>query len=179
MSSMDRPLDPTRVADLYQQFAGPLFRLLVRDHPGIDPQMVADAVVEAVLAAADSPPPVTGVGLRRRATKRLVAFGRSEARRLEREKKYSTRVTHVRPAGPSPLDELAAIADREFARRCRNRIARTDDERAALDEWLHGCTQPAELAARLNRPVSETERLLARFRKRISRERVGRGVERR
>jgi aminopeptidase N len=167
------PFSPTRTADLYKQFAGLLHVRFSRRFPTVDPHRVADAVVEAILALAASPAAVTYRQLYQKTRERLRSFFRSETRRLKRENRPAD-VTKSAAAVPSLLEELA---DRELATRYRDRIAKTDHERAALAHWLDGYTSPVELATRIAATVEETTRLLARFRRRIARERVEYGSE--
>lgn len=164
--------DPTRAADLFERFTDRLTARLVRRYPGVDEQLVADAVVEAIIAAAAPGGDASELAMGRHARDRLRVFFRSDRRRRAREEKS---VTTDIAAAPSPADEAAdrelAARDREIAGRIRVRVAVTNDERAALDLWLAGVTDPADLAAKLGIARADAVRVLARFRKRIERER--------
>jgi hypothetical protein len=157
--------DPTLAADLYERFSDALEARLARRYRGVDPQLVADAVVEAVLAAAAPGGDTSELAVARHARDRLRLFLRSHSRRKKREEKS---VTTDLAAAPSPLDVLAV---RELAARWRDAIATTDAERRALDAWLTGVTDPAELGATLGTEREDAARVLARFRQRIKRER--------
>jgi hypothetical protein len=171
------PFDPMRAAELYRRYAGRLHLRLCRKFRDLDPQAVADAVVEAVLALALSSEPDTERRVVYKALGRLRTARRSEARRRAREATPRSGATKSATATPSMLEELAdreaESADHELARRYRDRIARTEVERTALDLWLNGCKSPNDLAGRMNSSVAEANTLLTRFRKRIQREREG------
>src|SRR5262245_12978929 len=105
---MSQPIPPpdarTRAADLYVQHARPLGRLLARDFPNTDPQLIADAAVDAVLDLARNPDrfdPDRGsvrgwlFGAARRVLAKLIR-GEQRRRRREREKS-NTAVTDSPP----------------------------------------------------------------------------------
>ena len=162
---MPPAFDPTLAAALYERHSDALEARLAGRYRGVDPQAIADAVVEAVLAAAKPGGDACEWAMARHARDRLRVFLRSQSRRKRREEKS---VTTDLAAAPSPL-ELLAI--RELAAACRETIATADDERRILDVWLTGVTDPAELAAKLGVEREEAVRVLARFRQRMKRER--------
>lgn len=157
--------DRTLAADLFERFSDSLESRLARWYRGVDPQIVADAVVEAILAAAQPGGDTSEWAMARYARDRLRVFLRSQSRRKKREEKS---VTTDIAAAPSPLEVLEV---RELAANCREIIATTEVERRALDVWLTGVTDPAELAAKLGIERQDAVRVLARFRQRIKRER--------
>ncbi len=162
---MPPAFDPTLAAALYERHSDALEARLAGRYRGVDPQVIADAVVEAVLAAAKPGGDACEWAMARHARDRLRVFLRSQTRRKRREEKS---VTTDLAAAPSPLE---VVEVRELAATCRESIAATDDERRALDVWLSGVTDPAELASRLGIEREEAVRVLARFRQRIKRER--------
>ncbi len=171
----------TRAADLYQRFAAWADAALRRRYPGADPDRVADAVVDGLLALAADDGLADGDDgeLKRRiyrhAKDRLRVAFRSERRLKVRERKKAERtVTTVSPADLLPLEEAA---DPAFVRELRDEIARTADERAALDRYLSGETAPAAIAAALGwgdsaAAAAQAHRLLARLRQRLCRARA-------
>ena len=108
------------------------------------------------------------------ARQRLRIVLRGDTRRRRREEKYSQRpVTVGRTGDPSPSETLAAG---ELADDVRGRIAPTPADRAALDAWLSGVCDPAELAETLGYPPGDAGRqqavaVLAKLRQRLHRER--------
>lgn len=163
----------TWVAELYNQFAEPMAQRLRRRYYGADPDLVSDAVIEAIMAA--TPGTVDLVRfLYTFARQRLRIVLRGDTRRRRREEKYSNgRVTDGRTIGPSPADRTA---DRELAAIAYEQIARTSEDRTALDLWLQGVTEPVILAEKLGYSADESGRqqavrIFARIRKRCQRER--------
>lgn len=162
-----------RAAELFTRHAEPVAARLRRRYHGVDPDRVADAVVEAILAVPPGEPDESRY-LFAHARQRLRVFLRGDTRRRRREEKYADGVvTSGRIIGPSP-DSLAIT--RELAAAARARIALTAEDVRILDLWLAGVTDPSELAARLGLPVGDGGRhqavtMLARLRKRLERER--------
>ncbi|MCZ2342974.1 MAG: hypothetical protein LC104_14465 [Bacteroidales bacterium] len=160
-------------ADLFLRFAETVTQRLCRRYRNVDPDLVADAVTEAILAADPQTESVLKF-LYSHARQRLRVALRSQIRRRGRETKYSDRrVTDDRNSGPSPAD---ATADRELAAAARERLATTPEDRATLNLWLNGVSDPKVLARQLGLPANDTgtqqaARLFARLRKRIQRER--------
>jgi hypothetical protein len=165
-------LDPrTRLAVLYNRFGDDVHDLLRRRYRGVDPDAITDAVMSAVLKTpADADPDAADFlyRLADRARDKLRSALRGDRRRRTREEKYARAVTTRLAAAPCPVDVLA---DAEAAAAIRDRIARTDTERRVWDLKQSGVTDPAELAARLGGSKSAARTVLARFRKRIERER--------
>jgi hypothetical protein len=178
----DLPLSPdarTLAADLYERFARPVSGRLSRRYPGVDSQRIADAIVRAILFLSQrferyqdrraSLITFLLVIASRFLGKSLLAEHRRTAR--EREKALDP-VTNKSSAGQSLLDRLG---DRELAERLRGEIARTEEERAILDLWLSGETDPAVIAAALpltgprEQQAARVARILARLRQRLHR----------
>ncbi|QEL16607.1 hypothetical protein [Limnoglobus roseus] len=137
----------TRAAELYERFALVVAGRLERRYRGVDPQRVADAVVDAILrlcGAWDAPANLARV-LTGFARQRLRVLLRGEVRRKRREAATAPR-----------SDTTLSLEDRELAAALREAVATTTAERLALDSWLAG-TPPADAA------------LLARLRQRIHR----------
>jgi hypothetical protein len=165
---------------LFQRFAPGLQRRLARANPGTDPDLVADAVVQALLQvsrrwdsydAARGPLAAFLMGACRRVLARLL---RAEARRRRREaQKSHIAVTRQASAGRSPLEELA---DREQADRARAALAVSIEEQRVLDLWLSGEKDPAVYVRALGlegRPeadaLAEVRKIQARLRQRLHR----------
>lgn len=131
----------TRAADLYERFALPVANRLERRYRGVDPQRVADAVVDAVLrfAISESADPRTLTAFARQ---RLRVLLRGDARRRRREEAVRPRDN----AGPS-------LEDRELATALREQIATTAEERSALDGWLTDTPADATVLARLRQRI--------------------------
>ena len=172
----DSPLSAdarTLAAERFARFGEHVATRLLRRYRGVDPDAVTDAVVEAILAAPADEPDVTRF-LYSFARQRLRVVLRGNSRRRHREEKYSRLpVTAGRTGDPSPIE---ALAGDELAAELRTRIAPSAEDRAVLDFWLAGVTDPTELAKRLGYPPGESGRamavtVLARLRKRIQRER--------
>jgi hypothetical protein len=162
------PFDPTRAAELYRLFARPVYRRLQSRCPWADPEWLADAVVDAVLALAATPDDVSEQAVFNSACSRVGTHLRSERRRINREKNVGASVTKSESAATSVLDE---IADRELLRVYEHRIAQTPAERELLAVWVGGCVHPAAASAALGLPEEEVRRMYARLRQRLSRER--------
>lgn len=160
-------------ATLFTRFAETVTQRLHRRYYNVDPDLVTDAVTEAILATGPQEPDIVK-SLYSFARQRLRVALRGHKRRRDREEKYSSqRVTDGRLAGPSPAD-LAAI--QELAATARERLGTTTEDRIVLDSWMNGITDLQELARNLGLPANDTgtqqaSRLSARMRKRIQRER--------
>jgi len=181
MSQSSLPDDArTRAADLFQHYAFRLAARLRGVYPVADEQLRYDAVVKAIFHAClhpDKYDPERGsilsflTGIARRM---LLARMRSERRRRDREQEKAARdVTQQHSADKPPLE---ALLDQEEAARARAVLARTEEERHALDLWLRGQTDWRVLAAAVGlASASEPEqeaavrRLLGRFRQRLHR----------
>jgi RNA polymerase sigma factor (sigma-70 family) len=161
-------------------YAGAIARRLASRFPGIDPQLISDAAVRAVMwtsAHFERYDPGRGSlsGFLTAVARRILSTRlRSEQRRKEREgKKAIDPVTAAAPAAKSPLDELT---DRERAERARESLNLSPEEGNVLDLWLLGEKALGVYAAALgltDRPVEEQERevrrVLGRLRQRIHR----------
>jgi hypothetical protein len=168
MPSPDDDFDPTRAAELFHRFAYRVQAGLAREYFRADAQMVADAVVDAVLLLARRDKPVDESTLYRTARIRLRTRLRAEARRQNRERIACETVTEMSSAAPSVLEELA---ERELYRRWHDRVAHTDHEKAVLELWLNGYIHPDDLARRTGLPEGEIQAILNRIRQRFLRER--------
>jgi DNA-directed RNA polymerase specialized sigma24 family protein len=179
MSSSPLPPDArTRAADLFSEHAGALLKWLERRYPGVDPDMLSDALVEAILHLSQRPDqfdPDKGdlrAFLRGVARGKLSTLRRGDARRRRREKNKAGRVVTDRPAAANPpLEELIG---REELERFRGQIAHTDEERRVLDLMILGVTEPARYAGALGGEDSaelraKADALRARLRQRVSR----------
>lgn len=161
------PYDPTYAARLYKLFAATVHRRLRARFRAADPEVLADAVVDAVMAlatTAEVSEAMVYVRARGKAYTRL----RSECRRKNWEKKAETVVTKSASAAITVLDE---IAGRELLRVYEDRIARTPAERQMLALWLGGCIHAAAVAAALRLPEEQVVTMSARLRQRLSRQR--------
>ncbi len=166
------PLGPdarTLAADLFERFAAPVLGALARRYPHLDPQLLCDAFVRAVLQLSQNfgrYDPDRGslrhflAGAARRELRDLL---RSEFRRRRREQeKMAGAVTGEASVARPFLEELA---DQELAQRARDAIALTEAERRVLELWLRDETDVAVYAAALDLtalPPDEQERTVAR-----------------
>jgi DNA-directed RNA polymerase specialized sigma24 family protein len=162
------PFDPTRAAELYRLFAKPVYRRLQCRCPWADPEWLADAVVDAVLALAATSDAVNERMVCECAYGKVGTHLRSEQRRLNREKNAGSSVTKPASAAASVLEELAV---REQLRLYEDRIARTPAERELLALWAGAGIHPAAAAAAIGLSEAEVRKMAARLRKRLSRER--------
>jgi len=166
------PLTPdarTLAADLFERFNVSIVEALARRHPKVDPQLLSDAFVWAVLQLSqDFGRYDPGRGSLRHfltgaAQRVLRDMLRAELRRRRREKeKASGAVTAEASAARSFLEELA---DRELAEQARDAIALTEADRRVLELWLCDETDVAVYAAALDLtalPPDEQERTVAR-----------------
>lgn len=167
-------------ADLFEAHGTALTRRLGALFPGVDPELLADAVVDATRSLAEAygrfdrdrgDLPAFLLGMARRGLARLLR--RDRRRRRREEKKAAGLVTDSASAGRSPADELA---DREDLRRAVLELAATEEERGELALFLAGEDDPGVWAELLGlRQTSEEEqragmgRALARWRQRICR----------
>jgi RNA polymerase sigma-70 factor (ECF subfamily) len=181
MSEPALPSDSrTCAADLFELHHRVVAGALSRRFPGADPQLISDALVEAVLqlsADLSRYDPARGpvraflIGAARRL---LLTRLRSERRRREREqKKAIDPVTAEAAAARSPLEQLA---DRDLAEWALRELALADCDRRALDLWLLGETDEAAYAEALRLPAlppdertTQVRRALARLRQRLHR----------
>jgi RNA polymerase sigma factor (sigma-70 family) len=179
----EQPLTPdarTFAADLFEEHAAAVVAGLSARHPTVDPQVIADAVVRAILDISAAPERLDArrgslrsllTGAARRALRDAL---RSQRRRQRREqKKAIDPVTAAASAARSPLDKLA---DRELVDRVRAALGLTPEEERALDLWLLGETDPAAFVTPLGltglSPAEQegaVRRILARLRQRIHR----------
>ena len=159
-----RPLHLTYAADLYERFAKDLLKRIARRNLGLDEQLIADAVVDAIILLSSSGD-VTEKALLRRAYRRLRIRLRAERRQKNREKTAAS-VTISAAVGLNTLERIALV---EVADQYRDQIARTDDERVVLAEWMTGYVNPEEIVARTGFPSDKVNMMLARFRTRIRR----------
>jgi DNA-directed RNA polymerase specialized sigma24 family protein len=179
----EQPLSPdarTLAADLFEQHAANVAARLAARCPAVDPQLIADAVVRAILDVSAVPRRHdAGRGSLRTfltgaASRALRDTLRSQRRRQRRyQKKAIDPVTATASAARSLLDELA---DRELVGRVRASLSLTPEEGRALDLWLLGATDPAAFVTALGLtglPPAEREeagrRVLDRLRQRIHR----------
>ncbi|MCI0465060.1 MAG: sigma-70 family RNA polymerase sigma factor [Gemmataceae bacterium] len=179
----EQPLTPdarTRAADLYQAQARAVTSRLARRFSGTDPQLISDAVVQAILQLSAHPEryhPQRGslrAFLTGAARRILATLLRSARRRHQREgKKASDPVTTAASAARNPLEELA---DREIATRLRQSLDLDPQEGAVLDLWLLGESDTRAYAAALGLATGTPEeqeevvrRALARLRQRLHR----------
>lgn len=160
--------DPTYAAKLYKLFAATVHRRLRSRFRAADSEVLADAVVDAVMALATTAE-VSEAMVYVRACGKAYTRLRSEWRRKNWEKKAETTVTKSATAATTVLEE---IADRELLRVYQDRIARTPEERELLAVWVGGCVHPAAAAVALGVPVAKVKTTYARLRKRLSRERT-------
>lgn len=169
--------DPTRAAELFRRLGYQAQLVLRREYPHADRQQVADAVVDAVMRLASSVLPDVELSLYRIARSRLRTRHRSEVRRQIREMCVGAGdvVAAAAVNSPSVLEELA---ERELFSRWRDRLARTDDEKAVLECWLSGPSNPADLSHQTGLSEKDVRTILNRFRQRLLRERQ-RGEEER
>jgi hypothetical protein len=177
------PLDPdarTLAADLFEQFAPLLVRRLARARPGTDRQLLCDACVQAILQLSQAPARYQQwrgsflallLGAARRVLSSLL---RADRRRRCREQKKA--INPVTAEAPAERSSLAEQERRELADQARAAVARTDEERRALDLWLRGESDPAVYAQALGwtglLPAEQEARLrqlLARLRQRLHR----------
>ena len=160
----------TRVAELYQRHAVAVTDRLLARYRSADPQLVADAVVEALLrvaASGEHSAPNGHLRIARIARDRLRSKFRTDTRRKAREENYATDfVTEQGSGGPSTDD---AASDREAATRFRDQIVSNHEEEIVLNAWLDGHTNPHEIAPRTGLASHTVKTILARIRKRISR----------
>jgi hypothetical protein len=154
----------TRAAELFEAYADQASQQLARRYRGVDPQRVADAVVEAVLFISrdwDRHSTNTAQKLTDKARERLRNFMRGESRRKQREQ-----------AIPEIQSSMFSLEDHEEAEQWKSKIATTELERKVLDYWLMGRSTPQELAGLLTISLPQAIGILARLRQRIHRLKV-------
>lgn len=167
------PFDPTRAAALYRLFAAAVLRRLRAKFRATDTELLADAVVDAVLDFAATSVEVSEGAVYFAARYKALTLTRTDYRRKSRDKKAGIFVTESALAATSVLEEIAAreqLRERE-GRLARTSLAGTPVERQVLDLMLVGKTDPTEMAAATGLSEAEAVRVYARLRKRLSRER--------
>lgn len=169
------PFDPTRAAELYRLFATAVLRRLRAKFPATDTELLADAVVDAVLDFAATSDEVSESAVYFAARYKALTRNRTDCRRKIRDKKAGIFVTESAAAATSVLEEIAIreqLRQREaYLARTSVAIACTPVERQLLDLVLAGKTDPAEMAAATGLAEEDAVRVYARLRKRLSRER--------
>lgn len=159
---------PTTAAELYSQFADKLLTRLKCEFYYADEDVLADAVVDAVMRRARSSQPEDESVLYRTARDSVRSAVRSDNRRRKWEKMFDPGVTEFRSAA---LPVVEAVSRREQFDLYRGRIARTDTEQDVLDLWLNGYSEVREVARLTDLSEANAKATLNRFRQRCFRER--------
>jgi RNA polymerase sigma factor (sigma-70 family) len=169
----------TLAADLFERYSAVVRTRLGRRFPEIDPQMLCDAVVEAIVEVSrdfSRYDPERGSVERfveGAARRKLKDLRRSAERRRRREKKKMSGPVTGGPAAARPVVE--ALADRDLAERARQAVALSEEERRVLDLWLNGEQDRSVYAAALGLSGAardqerQVDRVLARLRQRLHR----------
>jgi DNA-directed RNA polymerase specialized sigma24 family protein len=157
--------NPTRTAELFGKFAPTLQVVLCCSYPRIDPQHVADAVVDAIIRVACSEHDTSFEELLRIARSRLRTGYRSELRRQRREHKVGVKHANATRT-TTTLDELV---QQERHAGCREKLTRTDEERAIFDLLLIGQKNSTQIAELTGLNEDRVVKILNRLRQRISR----------
>jgi DNA-directed RNA polymerase specialized sigma24 family protein len=163
----------TLAANLFEAHAEEVVACLERSSPSVDPEVVHDAFVLALLELAQDPAKFdadrgasVGNFLYGAALRRLGTLLRSGVRRRRRDKEKSEILVAQRPSAARSILDL--LADAEDAERIRRQVAQTDAERQVLRLWELGCGD-AEIAEQLNMnlPIARQvrDRLIHRLRR--------------
>jgi hypothetical protein len=151
----------TRAAELFETFAEPIAERLAKRYQGVDPQRIADAIVEAILCASCEWADFGANPMRKMseyARQVLRRFLRGETRRRRREHEHQIEATAE-----------MLLDDRELAESIRRELAHSSDESRVLDLWLQGHTAPADVGTRMGWSEREASVVLDRIRQRIHR----------
>jgi hypothetical protein len=163
----------TRAADLFEAHGEEVVARLMRSNPFVDPEMLHDAFVMALLEIAKSPEkfdsqrgtPIASF-LCGAAQQYLGTLRRSDTRRQLRDrKKGETLVAERQSAARSVLD---TAADAEDAELIRQQVAQTEEERQVLRLWELGCGD-AEIAEQLKMDLSSARHVRDRVIQRLRR----------
>ncbi len=141
----DEPLTPdarSLAADLFVDHAKPITARLAARFPGIDPQTISDAVIQAILELSshfdcyDSQHGSLASFLSGAARRILGTILRTERRRRRREQKKA--IDPVTAQAPAARSILEVLADRDLAEQVRTSLHLGPEESRALELWLIG-----------------------------------------
>jgi hypothetical protein len=129
---------PIGATHLYEQYAAALLGSLRKGFYGLDPALIYDAVIDAILDIGrrledlHEPDDLRGL-LYVAAYRRLLAILRSDRARLQRERETGKRIVAERESTDRDIER--ARLNREMLEKVVLEVATNDEERVALENW--------------------------------------------